>query len=245
MVMDAASIMGAADDAAVAGINDLAVGEYKRNVQESMPRDYVRMYHPDNTTSIVQLPPIGKNGKGIKDRQQKIMHYVLNKRKAGKQWWYASPPAGWEPKVARYACFLQGCDRNREPNLHTLFDLFQHFNHKHPDETKMYEGVLKAIQQKLSTEIPPELAEQLGLDSSTRSLDEGQFAQVMTGQNLVPAEQMVEMLAPDASVELEADEAPTGFLTCAVDGCGYTTEGKTEHEFALTMHSKHKHAEGG
>jgi hypothetical protein len=169
--MDAASVLG--EQANTEGLAELTGGDYKRAVAENMPRDYVRMYHPDNTSSIVQLPPLGKNGKGVGDRQRKIMHYILNKKVRGKQWWFAAPPPGWEVKTPRYSCFLVGCDRNREPNLYTLFDLFQHFNHKHPDETKMYEGVLKAIQAKLSAEIPPELAEQLGLSSSTTSCPKG------------------------------------------------------------------------
>lgn len=237
---DAATVM----DGTIAdttGIQDMARGDYNKAVHEAMPRDYVRMYHPDNTSSIVQLPPLGKNGKGIKDRQQKIMHYILNKRVRGKQWWFASPPSGWAPKTPRYSCFLVGCDRNREPNLYTLFDLFQHFNHKHPDETKMYEGVLKAIQAKLSQEIPPELAEQLGLDSSTKSLNADQFAKVMEGGNLVPPEAMADMLAPDAAEELTPalSHSDPNVLSCA--DCDYTTAGKTRHDVAIRFHRMAKH----
>lgn len=251
MAPDAVEVMGGAV-ANTEGIQDMARGDYQRAVTEAMPRDYVRMYHPDNTSSIVQLPPLGKNGKGMKDRQQKIMHYILNKKLRGKQWWFASPPPGWQPKVARYSCFLVGCDRNREPNLHTLFDLFQHFNHKHPGEVPLYESVLKAIQAKLSAEIPPELAQQLGLDASTKSLDEAQFHKVMEGGNLVPAVAVAEMLAPDAAVEL-ADEPVisktdglytlgpqvANVLSCA--DCAYTTVGKQRHAAALRMHRMNKH----
>jgi len=101
----------------------------------------------------------------------------------------------------------------------------------------MYEGVLKAIQQKLSQEIPPELAEQLGLDPGTTSLNEQQFAKVVVGEHLVAPDVLTEMLAPDASAELEA--AP--FLSCA--DCDYTTQGKTKHEFALQGHRRAKHNE--
>lgn len=239
MVMDASSVLG--DQADTTGIAELTAGDYNRAVAETMPRDYVRMYHPDNTTSIVQLPPLGKNRKGAGDRQRKIMHYIMNKKVRGKQWWFAAPPPGWQVKTPRYSCFLVGCDRNREPNIYTLFDLFQHFNHKHPDETKMYEGVLKAIQVKLSAEIPPELAEQLGLDSSTKSLNDKQFAKVMTGANLVPADALAEMLAPDAAEELEGRPLVQSFLSCA--DCGYTTEGKTKHAFALAGHRRLQHAQ--
>ena len=251
MAPDAAEIMGAPAD--TTGIQNMAQGDYQRAVEERMPRDYVRMYHPDGTSSIIQLPPIGKNGKGVGDRQRKIMHYILNKRLRGKQWWFASPPPGWQSKTPRYSCFLVGCDRNREPNLHTLFDLFQHFNHKHPDETKMYEGVLKAIQAKLSSEIPPELAEQLGLNEGTTSLNEMQFTQVMEGAHLVPKAAMAEMLAPDASSEwpdsepitvpnIAAPTIPSPVLSCA--DCAYTTAGKMRHAAALSAHRLAKHGGG-
>ena len=247
MVMDAASVLG--DQANTDGLAELTGGDYKRAVAENMPRDYVRMYHPDNTSSIVQLPPLGKNGKGAGDRQRKIMHYILNKKVRGKQWWFAAPPAGWAPKQMRYSCFLVGCDRNREPNIDTLFNLFQHFNHKHPDETKMYEGVLKAIQQKLSQEIPPELAEQLGLDSSTKSLNDTQFQKVMTGANLMPPETLVEILASDAGEVLTQEAA---VLTGAVLGvrvytcpdCDWKPKVSAKRpQMALAGHRRVKHAE--
>ena len=62
--------------------------------------------------------------------------------------------------------------------------------------------MLKAIQAKLSAEIPPELAEQLGLDAGTKSLNEQQFEKVMQGEHLVPPGALTEMLAPDAAAEL-------------------------------------------
>lgn len=232
-ITDASTVMG--PEVNTGGIQELSAGEYSRAVTERLARDYVRMYHPDGTSSVVQLPPLGKNGKGRGDRQAKILHYITNKLVRGKQWWYASPdavPGGWKPKTPRYSCFLVGCDRNREPNLYSLFDLFQHFNHKHPDETKMYEGVLKAIQQKLSAEIPPELAEQLGLTPGTTSLDETQFSQVMMGGHLAP-EQMAELVAEDASAELAE------YLVCP--DCDYTTEGKVRHDSAMRLHRQAKH----
>jgi hypothetical protein len=213
--MDAAAIVGAVD---TSGIQELSAGEYAKTVAERLPRDFVRMYHPDGTSSVVQLPPLGKNGKGQGDRQRKILHYMTNKLVRGKQWWYPSPPPGWTPKTPRYSCFLPGCERNREPNILTLFDLYQHFNHKHQDESKMFEGVLAAIQKKLSAEIPPELAEQLGLDVKTKNLDETQFAQVMMGQHLVPPDAAVEMLAEDAATELTRHDCPD---------CGWVNENNT------------------
>jgi hypothetical protein len=215
-VADASSVLGAETD--TTGLTELTKGDYSRAVTENLPRDYVRMYHPDNTSSIVQLPPLGKNGKGAGDRQRKIMHYILNKKIRGQQWWFASPPPGWQEKTPRYSCFLVGCDRNREPNLHSLYDLYTHFTHKHHDETKLYEGVLKAIQQKLSAEIPPELAEQLGLAANTKSLDDAQFAQVMTGEHLVPPAAMQDMLADDAATELVQRDC---------DVCGWKNEKNT------------------
>jgi len=193
------------------GIEELTAGDYAKTVTERLPRDFVRMYHPDGTSSIVQLPPLGKSGKGRGDRQRKVLHYITNKLVKGQQWWFASPPLGWTQKTPRYSCFLPGCGRNREPNIYTLFDLLQHFNHKHPDESTMYEGVLKAIKAKLSAEIPPELAEQLGLDAGTTSLDDDQFDSVVKGEHLIPKDTLVEMLAPDAAAELNYVTAHDNF----------------------------------
>ncbi len=237
-IIDASSVIGPAAD--TTGIEELTAGDYAKTVTERLPRDFVRMYHPDDTSSIVQLPPLGKNGKGRGDRQRKILHYITNKLVRGKQWWFASPPAGWQPKTARYACFLEGCGRNREPNMFSLFQVYRHFLGKHPDESPMYEGVLKAIQQKLAQEIPPELAEQLGLAAGTTSLNDAQFDKVMMGANLIAPDQLTEMLAPDAAEELKGKPSVQAYLVCA--DCDYTTEGKTKHEFALAGHRRAKHA---
>ena len=234
--LDASALMGVD----TSGVQELSSGDYAKTVEERLPRDFVRMYHPDGTSSIVQLPPLGKSGKGAGDRQRKILHYMMNKKVRGKQWWYPAPPPGWTPKTPRYSCFLAGCDRNREPNLYTLFDLFQHFNHKHPDETKLYEGVLKAIQAKLSAEIPPELAEQLGLDAGTKSLNEQQFEKVMQGEHLVPAGALTEMLAPDAAAELEPANA-VGAYHCAAHPDFKPKASNAA--LSYRMHLSHKHKE--
>jgi hypothetical protein len=147
MAPDASTIMG--DTQVDSGaLDDLARGEYSKKVGEKMPRDYVMMYHPDGSTSIVQLPPLGKNGKNLGDRQRKLMHYVLNKRKAGKQWWFASPPPGWVAQETPWRCPVQEC--TRAGGLKDLLNLWRHIKHKHPGEVDLYQGVLTAIQKRLS-----------------------------------------------------------------------------------------------
>ena len=152
---DASAIMGDSQVDATA-IGDLAKGEYKKAVGENMPRDYVQMYHPDGSTSIVQLPPLGKNGKGLGDRQRKLMHYVLNKKAPQKQpngtmkmvqWWYPAPPPGWAAAAAPWRCPVQEC--TRAGGLKDLLNLWRHIKSKHPGEVEMYEGVLTAIKKRL------------------------------------------------------------------------------------------------
>lgn len=153
---DASTIMGETQVDAGA-IDDIARGEYARNVGENMPRDYVQMYHPDGSTSIVQLPPLGRNGKGLGDRQRKLMHYVLNKKAPMKQpdgtmkmvqWWYPSPPAGWKPADLPWRCPVQEC--TRAGGLKDLLNLWRHIQNKHPGEVELYEGVIKAIKERLT-----------------------------------------------------------------------------------------------
>lgn len=153
---DASTVMGNTEIDAAA-IDDLARGEYKRAVGEKMPRDYVQMYHPDGSTSIVQLPPLGKNGKNLGDRQKKLMHYVLNKKAPMKQadghmkmvqWWYPSPPLGWTPAAMPWRCPVQEC--TRAGGLKDLLNLWRHIKSKHPGEVELYDGVLKAIKTRLS-----------------------------------------------------------------------------------------------
>jgi len=169
---DASSLMGDAN-VDMQAIQDMARGEYSK-VRESMPRDYVTMYHPDGTTSIVQLPPAGKNGKGVKDRQQKIMHFVLNKRRSVKQpdgqfktvqWWYPSKPAHWAPDPLPWRCPVQGC--MRAGGLPDLLNLYRHIHQKHPGEVELYEGVIKAIKVKLAEAIPADLTNLLNESGET------------------------------------------------------------------------------
>ena len=111
--VDASSVMGGVDTEGLQDVQELARGRYSEGVKEAMPRDYVTMYHPDGTTSIVQLPIIGKTNraKRVQERQQKIMHYMVNKRRNGQQWWFSSPPPGWAPSPLPYRCPVEGCER--------------------------------------------------------------------------------------------------------------------------------------
>lgn len=158
---DATTVLG--NDADISTIEEMASGEYKRGVKEAMPRDFVMMYHPDGTSSIVQLPPLpvaGRpQGKAKQDRQQKLMHYILNKRKNGKQWWFPSPPEGWEPGPLPYRCPVQFCERTG--GMPDLLNLWRHIQHKHPEETQLYQGVLGAIEKKLAEAVPIDLQELL------------------------------------------------------------------------------------
>lgn len=162
---DASAILGTSSDTDLGVVADMAKGEYARNVTENLPRDYVQMYHPDGTTSLVQLPPLGRNGKNIGDRQKKIMHFILNKKREGKQWWYPSPPAGWQPQELKWRCPVQGC--TRAGGLPDLLNLYRHIFQKHPGEKELYEGVIKAIKTKLAEAIPADLATLLNEDGDT------------------------------------------------------------------------------
>jgi hypothetical protein len=153
---DASTVMGDTQVDTTA-INDLARGEYSRAVNERMPRDYVQMYHPDGSTSVVQLPTLSKGGKNVGDRQRKLMHYVLNKKASVKQpdgtmkrvqWWYPSPPPGWKAAEMPWRCPVQEC--TRAGGLKDLLNLWRHIKSKHPGEVELYQGVLTAIQKRLA-----------------------------------------------------------------------------------------------
>lgn len=163
---DAATVLGPAADADLAGIEDLARGRYKDGVREVMVRDFVTMYHPDGTSSIVQLPPLPADGrpqgKAMQERQQKILHYTMNKRREGKQWWFASPPADWTPAPLPYRCPVQFCAR--AGGMPDLLNLWRHIQHKHPEETDLYQGVLTAIKDKLEQAVPADLQKLLDPD---------------------------------------------------------------------------------
>ena len=166
VVPDAATVLGptaAGEGLDLDGIQQLAASEYKRGVSEAMPRDFVTMYHPDGTSSVVQLPPLGKSGQGIHDRQQKIIHYIANKRKNGQQWWFASPPEGWKPAELPYRCPVEGC--TRAGGMPDLLNLWRHIQQKHPGEVPLYGGVIKAIQEKLESQVPADLSKLLAIDS--------------------------------------------------------------------------------
>lgn len=229
MVMDASTLMNDTQ-MDMQAIDQMAAGEYRQSVREQMPRDYVQFYHPDGTTSIVQLPPAGKNGRGRKDRQQKIMHMVMNKRRSVRQpdgtfksvqWWYPSPPAGWEPQPLKWRCPVQEC--TRAGGLPDLLNMYRHIMQKHPGEKDLYEGVIKAIKQKLAAAIPADLATLLSED--------GEKAPVIAQAEIDAAR-----FEDAASVMDTPAVAPETFspLACA---CGWTTE-KGEHSLLSHQRSR-------
>ena len=156
---DAQAILGDAGQVDLSGLEDMAKGEFNREVKTRMPRDYVTMYHPDGTSSVIQLPPLPKEGlpqgKVIQERQQKVMHLVLNKKRAGKQWFFASPPPGWKPADLPWRCPVETC--TRAGGLPDLLNLYRHIEQKHPGEKEIYQGVLTAIKEKLAQAIPADL----------------------------------------------------------------------------------------
>ncbi len=232
---DAASVMGntEVDVDAIAG---LAKGEY-RNVRENMPRDYVQMYHPDGSTSIVQLPPLGKNGKGLGDRQRKLMHYVLNKKGKVKQangtwktvqWWYPSPPAGWKATETPWRCPVQEC--TREGGLKDLLNLWRHIKSKHPGEVEMYESTLTAIKVRLQE------ATAMDLDSLfTGGADDGETP-LVSAEDIEAAKFEDAASVLDESVFDEVPVAPEAFVPDVVVkmcDCGWedtTGKGMTIHK---------------
>lgn len=217
---DASEILGAPQDD-IAAIADMARGDYHRSVREQMPRDYVRMYHPDGTTSIVQLPPIGKSGKGLKDRQQKLMHFVLNKKREGKQWWFASPPAGWQPAPLPWRCPVQGC--TRAGGLPDLLNLYRHIMQKHPGEKELYEGVIVAIKRKLAEAIPADL--------STLLNEDGAQAPVVREEDIKAATfEDAEAILSEGGVPADTFEPQTGLIACPDCGTEVKPNGLRIHQ---------------
>lgn len=241
---DATSVMGNTDIDATA-IGDLAKGEYTRAVGENMPRDYVQMYHPDGSTSIVQLPPLGKNGKGLGDRQRKLMHYVLNKKGKMKQpdgtmktvqWWYPSPPAGWKSAETPWRCPVQEC--TRAGGLKDLLNLWRHIKSKHPGEVEMYEGVLTAIKKRLQE------ATAMNLDSLfTGGADDGE-APLVSEDDIEAAKFEDAASVLDETVFDDVPVAPEAFVTDSVSckDCDWQSKPGTQNpQFAYEGHRRMKH----
>jgi hypothetical protein len=160
--IDAEEILGGAGAAIDPGVVDeIALGDAQRRIQEGLPTDLALMYHPNGTTSTILLPPLGKNGRGAGDRRQKIMHYIADKKGPnGEQWWFASPPPGWEPQPLPVRCPVTGCDR--AGGLPDLLNLWRHIQNKHPGEVPLYQGLLNQIRGKLEHDMSPDLAALLG-----------------------------------------------------------------------------------
>ena len=232
---DASSVMG---DTVVdpAAIDNLARGEYTRAVGERMPRDYVTMYHPDGSTSLVQLPPLSRNGKNVGDRQRKLMHYVLNKKNFvrkpnGKmgyvQWWYPSPPPGWKPSSAPWRCPVQDC--TRAGGLKDLLNLWRHIKNKHPGEVEMYEGVLTAIKERLQAATAQNLDslfEGGGNDGEKPLISEEELeaAKFQDAQSILDAEAVLDQMEATPAV------APDTFVSNAppMCDCGWVNKKGTD-----------------
>lgn len=241
---DASTVMGdtRVDTDAIA---DLARGEYKRAVGEKMPRDYVQMYHPDGSTSIVQLPPLSKNGKNLGDRQRKLMHYVLNKRGLMKQpdgtmkmvqWWYPSPPAGWKPADMPWRCPVQEC--TRAGGLKDLLNLWRHIKSKHPGEVEMYEGVLTAIKKRLQE------ATAMNLDTLFQGGGNDGEQPVVSEEDLQAAKFQDAASVLDVSA-LEGAVVPDVFTQDRVScrDCAWQSKpGTQKPQFAYELHRRVKHA---
>lgn len=161
-VLDAAQVLGpSAAGIDPSAVDAMAIGEAQRRIAEGLPTDLATMYHPDGTTSLILLPPLGKNGRGVGDRRRKIMHYVADKKGPnGEQWWFPSPPPGWEPQPLPIRCPVVNCERTG--GLPDLLNLWRHIQNKHPGEVPIYQGVLNQIQRKLEVTLSPELAAMLG-----------------------------------------------------------------------------------
>lgn len=164
---DAADILGRYGDrikeAHTQGVDDIARQVYDKAVQTENANDLCTMYHPNGTTSLVLLPPIGRGGRGIVSRRKKLMRYIMEKRgPKGEQWWFASPPDGWEPQGTPLRCPVQGC--SRAGGLPDLLNLWRHIQQKHPGEVPLYQGLLNAIQLKLQGQLEPDLSSILGLN---------------------------------------------------------------------------------
>lgn len=160
--IDAAEVLGPiATGIDPSAVDAIAIGEAQKRIQEGLPTDLALMYHPNGTTSVILLPPLGKNGRGVGDRRRKIMHYISDKKGPdGEQWWFPSPPPGWTPQPLPIRCPVTGC--TRAGGLPDLLNLWRHMQNKHPGETPLYQGLLNQIQHKLETSLSPDLAAMLG-----------------------------------------------------------------------------------
>ena len=220
---DAATVIGGNADMDLAAIEDLARGEYRRGVQEVMSREFVTMYHPDGTSSIVQLPPLPKDGrpqgKALQERQQKILHYSMHMKKDGKQRWFASPPPDWNPTPLPYRCPVESC--TRAGGLPDLLNLWRHIQQKHPGEIELYAGVLTAIKTKLESAIPADLQKLLESDETEISQED---------------------LDPSLA---ETPVAPEVFESYNCTDCEWVPKADAKQpRQALIMHRRHNH-EGG
>lgn len=217
MVQDASALL---DPQVMAGAEELA----RRNITSELGSDVARMYHPDGTTSLILLPPLARNGKNLNDRRMRVMHYVMNKRgPKGEQWWFATPPEGWQPQPLPYRCPVDGC--TRAGGLPNLRQVWMHIRHKHPEESVLYQGVLKAIEAKLQGEVEPNLMAALGVDMPKTEATE----QAPTPIYDIPARPS------------ESPSATTGkTLNCRE--CGYETRATAKSaKAALNMHIRVKH----
>jgi len=212
---DAASVLG--EDIDTGGVQEVAAQRYEHGVAERMPRDFATMYHPDGSTSVILLPPLGKTGKNVADRRQKILHYIMNKRgPTGEQWWFAKPPPGWVPQPLPYRCPVEGC--TRRGGLPHLRAVWMHIRHKHPEETILYQGILSSIEKQLQEQVAPDFLKVLGRD--------------------VPASEVPE---PDKDVLAEAavDAAPAGTelaeYTCE---CGKDYADRKNPKLSLGAHKR-------
>lgn len=238
MAPDASSIMGggaALTEDELGELNRIASGEYRRTVKENLSRDYVTMYHPDGTTSVVQLPPLGKTGKGRQDRIQKITHYMVNKLKNGQRWWFASPPPGWKPAPTPWRCPVQEC--TRAGGLKDLLNLWRHINNKHPGEKELYQGVLKAIQERLAAEVSIDLNKLLiagdtDVDVADSKLliseEEIAAAKFQDAASLLAEEP--ELVAAQVPPETFEPERPTSFCDCGWENKKGTKQGMAVHQ---------------
>lgn len=231
-INDASSVLAGTD---VSGIDSISRGDYTRAVEERLPRDYVMMYHPDGTSSLVQLPPLplrGNKAKVVQERQQKILHYVMNKKKNGEQWWFPSKPANWEPSPLPLRCPVTACDRRG--GLPDLLNLWRHIHQKHPGEKELYQGVLNAIKRKMDEAIPEDLQRLLASDAPVASEEELQVAR----------QEFIDVKFEDAQVELDGVPSDTFLPVC--EDCGKQPPADHKNPDAwLNGHRGAAHQKGG
>lgn len=233
---EASSIMKDADLSGVSEINEVVDQAYKQGVRENMGREYVTMYHPDGTTSLVQLPPPSRT-RGYADARQKLLHYIMNKRGSrGEQWWFASPPSGWTPAELPYRCFVSRCTRTG--GFSTLEDVLDHAEGKHPREWPRYRKVVDAMQNEIARLAMERTTDQLNLPKGTE-ISESNIHDVLKGKasKVVSLDPYVpdagEFMAPETT---EGWELPKPAIQCE---CGWAPEAdKKNPEQALAMHKR-------